>query len=164
MIILEGADCTGKTTLAEKLSEEYDSPITHYTKHEGEKMLTHAIYGKPGTGEIVDRFQLSEIPYSMYYRHEIPVYEEVASIGKQLRGGTHLMILCSPPWEVVKSEWEKRVDLEVIKNVQQLHQIYMWYKDKAQAFLPFPIWYYDYTRTHSDLLILSIKEWIDEQF
>ena len=164
MIILEGCDATGKTTLAEKLSKRYSSSITHYTKHDGEVMLKHAELGSPGTGEIVDRFQISEIPYSMYYRHEIPLYEEVADIGKMLRGGVHLMIICSPPWEIVKAEWEKRRDMEVIKNVQQLHQIYMWYRDKAQAFLPFPMWYYDYVKTPTDDLILSIEEWIDEQY
>ena len=43
MIILEGCDCTGKTTLAEKLSAKYNASVTHYSKHDENVMMAHAL-------------------------------------------------------------------------------------------------------------------------
>ena len=74
MIILEGPDCSGKSTLAEKLSDRYNSRITHYTHHDRMGMLQHAVNGQTGVDEIVDRFHYSEIPYSLYYRDVYPDY------------------------------------------------------------------------------------------
>ena len=162
MIILEGVDCSGKSTLAEKLSAKYDAPITHYSKHEEENMLKHALLSKPGTGEIVDRFHLSEIPYTMYYRHGVPQYDSVIKIDLALRETKCLQIVCTPPWTVVKEHWENRKEDELIQSIDALHGIYMWYRDKSQAFSSFQVWNYDYTRTSFDSLCEEIDTWSRE--
>ncbi len=162
MIIIEGVDCSGKSTLVEKLSAYYSSPVTHYTKHEPTKMLDHARNAKPSVDEIVDRFHLSEIPYSMYYRHIVPDYDTVKDIDLVVRDGNNLQIVCVPPWITVKQHWQARKEDELIKSLQALHGIYMWYKDKSQAFSSSPVWYYDYILTSFDDLCAEINEWTDE--
>lgn len=159
MIILEGCDCTGKTTLAEKLSAEYDAPITHYSEHNDDVMMTHALQCEPGTGEIVDRFHMSEIPYSMYLRHEVPKYDSVKEIDLVLRDRICLQIVCIPPWPNVKTYWEDRKEKELIQSITALHGIYMWYKDKSQAFSSFQVWKYDYILTSFDSLCKDINTW-----
>ena len=159
MIILEGCDCTGKTTLAEKLSAEYETPITHYSKHDNDGMITHALQCEPGTGEIVDRFHMSEIPYSMYFRHEVPQYDSVKEIDLILRDRKCLQIICVPPWVNVKQYWSDRKEEEIIKNLEILHSIYMWYKNKSQAFSSFQVWQYNYILTPFESLCEKIDEW-----
>jgi len=159
VIILEGCDCTGKTTLAEKLSAFYNAPVTHYSKHDEDVMMEHAIRSKRGTDEIVDRFHMSEIPYSMYFRHTIPEYDSVAKIDLTLRDRKCLQIVCVPPWLNVKAYWEDRQDEEIIQSLGTLHDIYMWYMDKSQAFSSFQVWKYDYIITSFDDLCTKINEW-----
>ena len=162
MIILEGCDCTGKTTLASRLSERYDAPITHYSKHDNDVMMTHALQCEPGTGEIVDRFNMSEIPYSMYFRHTIPHYQSVADIDVVLRDRKCLQIVCVPPWLNVKGCWDGRKEDELVQSLEALHGIFMWYKDKSQAFSSFPVWKYDYTLTSVEELCNQIDIWSEE--
>ena len=162
MIILEGCDCTGKTTLASRLSERYDAPITHYSKHDNDVMMTHALQCEPRTGEIVDRFHMSEIPYSMYFRHTIPAYDSVKEIDLVLRDRKCLQIVCSPTWNFVKARWEDRRDDELVQSLQAIHGIYLWYRDKSQAFSSFPVWKYDYTTTSVEELCNQIDIWSKE--
>ena len=159
MIIIEGVDCSGKSTLAEKLSVKYNAQVTHYSQHENDEMMTKAAVGLPGTEEIVDRFHLSEIPYSMYFRHTIPRYQSVADIDLVLRETKCLQIICTPPWNIVKDYWEDRKSDELVQNLEALHSIYMWYRDKSQAFSSFPIWKYDYLVTSFDDLCDEIDKW-----
>lgn len=159
MIILEGVDCSGKTTLMTNLDNRFTVKNSHYSAHDEQAMLEHAEMALPGSKEVVDRFHLSEIPYSMYYRHEPPRYESVAKIDLALRDGENLVIVCCPPWPDVKLEWEKRRDEELIQNVHALHSIYMWYRDKAQAFTTLQVWKYDYTATDFDSLTSALIAW-----
>ena len=162
MIILEGCDCTGKTTLASRLSERFVAPITHYSEHNEDIFTAHAIQCKPGTREIADRFHMSEIPYTMYYRHSIPMYESVKDIDLILRDRKCLQIICTPPWLFVKNCWEKRKEEELIQSLEALHGIYMWYRDKSQAFTSLTLWKYDYTVESVESLCEKINEWEQE--
>ena len=162
MIILEGCDCTGKSTLAEKLSVKYEAPITHYSRHEPEEMTNHIKVSAPGTGEIADRFCMSEIPYSMYFRHIIPDYDSVRDIDLLIRAGNNLQIICVPPWPIVKELWEARRSDELVQSLQSLHGIYTWYQDKSHAFSSSQLWKYDYTVTSFDNLCEQIDVWRED--
>ena len=157
MIILEGCDCTGKSTLATRLAEHYNSEIIHYSTHNDDDMRRHAIVGVYGTGQIVDRFHLSEPPYSMYLRHETPQYESVSAIDEILNSGKHLVILCIPPWKTVIKLWKERLDLEVVKNEESLLGIYDWYATRAERYKT-PHMLYDWTDDHFDGLRYSIDK------
>ena len=155
MIILEGCDCTGKSTLAVRLAEHYGSEIVHYSTHEDEKMREHAAEGVYGTGQIVDRFHLSEPPYSMYLRHTEPFYASVDAIDNILAMGNHLLIICVPPWETVRGLWNERIDQELVKKEEILRGIYGWYNEKAERY-KIPHIRYDWTMDSLNELFDSI--------
>jgi len=78
VFIIDGPDGTGKTTLANRLSEIYNIPIFHLTyyddpdKHAAQfrkvyEMIKEWI-SNPQEGFIIDRFILSEIIYHNVYR------------------------------------------------------------------------------------------------
>lgn len=158
MLILEGCDCSGKSTLATALAVRYHAPVTHYSAHEEAVMLKHAELCRPGTGEIVDRFHLSEPPYSMYLRHELPAYSSVERIDNLLLAGNNLVILCIPPWEVVYGMWKQRLDAELVQNEKVLRGIYKWYDEKAETRYKTPHMRYDYTMDSITELFDSIDE------
>ena len=161
MIILEGCDCSGKSTLAVRLAEHYGSPITHYSKHDNKVMIKHAQLGAPGTAEIVDRFHLSEPPYSMYFRHETPNYESVDAIDNMLVSGNHLVILCVPPQETVVGLWGERLDQELVKDKRVLEGIYKWYANRAGRYKAKSM-SYDWTMDSQSVLIDSIDAVFDD--
>jgi thymidylate kinase len=86
-IIVDGPDCTGKTTLCEKLSDMYNIPIYHLTYYEDperhysqfkqatEMMLDWIRNGHEG-GFILDRYILSEYAYRNVYRPEVPLVKD----------------------------------------------------------------------------------------
>lgn len=161
MIILEGPDCGGKSTLAVRLAERYNAPITHYSAHDDVVMRKHAEDGLYGDLEIVDRFHLSEPPYTMYFRHETPDYESVDAIDNILAAGNHLVILCIPSWASVKKLWEERIDQELIKDVNTLHGIYNWYANRAGRYKT-PSIHYDYERHDLEHLFGLIDAFFSE--
>ena len=95
-IIVDGPDCTGKTTLCQKLSEIYNIPIYHLTyysdreKHENqfkvaEKMLNDwAFCDNENNGFILDRYILSEIAYRNVYRLDMPLISGIDSYIRNL--------------------------------------------------------------------------------
>lgn len=143
MLILEGPDCSGKSTLASELSKYYNAPITHYTCHHRMGMLEHAVQGKPGTDEIVDRFHHSEVPYSLYHRQTDPDYIGIAMINRALLARKAITILCLPPWKEVKKQWYKRKKDELIQSETILRHIYKWYAAIRSDGVPQIL--YDYT-------------------
>ena len=162
MIILEGPDCGGKSTLAVRLAERYSSPITHYSAHDDIHMRMHAENGEYGTAEIIDRFHLSEPPYTMYFRHETPDYKSVDAIDNILAAGNHLVILCVPSWSSVKRLWEERIDQELIKDVNTLHGIYNWYAARAGRYKT-PSIHYNYEMCSTDFIYKKIDDFFSEK-
>lgn len=161
MIILEGADGTGKSTLADELCKMYDhNNRTHYSSHMPNEMLIHAQQGRLGPNEIVDRFHLSEIPYSMYYRHSEPDYRTVFDIEKECRYRNHLVILCVPNLAVSFHHWESRPEVEIVKDRKTYERIYDWYAEKMRGYCPNHITY-DYTNDSLDELRSKIDAYFE---
>lgn len=83
VFIIDGPDGTGKTTLANKLSEIYNIPIYHLTYYKDQKKfqkqfdaatnkIQQWIRGESG-GFILDRYILSEYAYHQAYRPDEPI-------------------------------------------------------------------------------------------
>lgn len=82
--IIDGPDCSGKTTLSKKLSDLYNIPIYHLTyykdpdKHAAQfekatEMILDWIRNGHQEGFILDRYILSEFAYRNVYRPEMPL-------------------------------------------------------------------------------------------
>lgn len=86
-IIIDGPDCTGKTTLCQKLSDMYNIPIYHLTYYEdperhaaqfnqATEMMLDWIRNGHEDGFILDRYILSEFAYRNVYRPEMPLVKD----------------------------------------------------------------------------------------
>lgn len=86
VFIIDGPDGTGKTTLANRLSEIYNIPIFHLTYykdrelhqeqfHKATQMMQDWI-SNPEGGFIIDRYILSEMIYRKIYRPDEPLIKE----------------------------------------------------------------------------------------
>lgn len=86
VFIIDGPDGTGKTTLAQRLSETYNIPIYHLTYYKDREqhqkqfytateMMRDWISNSEG-GFIIDRYILSEIIYRKIYRPDEPLIKE----------------------------------------------------------------------------------------
>jgi len=155
MIIIEGPDCSGKTQLSYTLMNKWQVQCTHYDAHDRMGMIKHAAHAVPKIGFIVDRFHLSEIPYSLYYRKSEPDYVGVAMIDRVLLARSAVMVVCLPPWDIVKEMWKARKEDELIQSEKVLRQIYKWYASKAYRGIP--TIYYDYTKHDINNLIQHIE-------
>lgn len=154
MIILEGPDCSGKTTLANVLySKIAQCRLTHYSSHDFPKMLRHAVMSFNGMSDISDRFHLSHIPYDRYYRKTEPEILTVRMLDRVLLANNSLVILCIPPWEVVRDQWMARRDQELIKDMATMRNIYDWYSDYEPVL---PHIRYDYTEMCTSKLYKEI--------
>lgn len=149
MIVIEGPDCAGKSHLAEQLKFRFFAELTHYSKHDRMGMLAHAATAASGNKAIVDRFHLSDIPYSAYCRGYVGDHTGIQMINRVLLARASVIIICLPSWETVKRAWLKRVDEEMIKNQEILRRIYKWYDNKEairKAAGGIPVVYYNYKR------------------
>lgn len=74
ILIIDGPDGTGKTTLANKLSEAYNIPIYHLTyyedrdEHQRQFDYFKRLVNESTDGFILDRYICSEIVYANVYR------------------------------------------------------------------------------------------------
>ena len=102
MIIIEGADATGKTTLAKKICEEIGGQYFHCSYHPRwnieayHRLLAHTA-GKleetAGVPTVIDRFAMSEAAYGTAYRGG-PSYDTEALIAEIEQAYNPKFIFC----------------------------------------------------------------------
>jgi thymidylate kinase len=166
IIILEGPDGGGKTTLAETLRAQLQSNrMTHVIKHGpykgvGSEDLCKMYFRSMSQAltyddnVIMDRSWLSEPIYGRVYRDgtsriDMPrrrMLERVALA----RGA--VVIHCQPDFELCAETFKARQPIEYLDNLEQLRDVYDEYEQLAQQ-TSLPVIHYDYNSgTLSDLL------------
>lgn len=161
LIILEGADGAGKTTLAEKLAVGLDAEVVHHgaylelspaelARTYVESMLSALRGTKP---VILDRSWLSEPIYGRAYRNGADRIGVVTSRMLErlaLRCGA-VVVLCDPGWERVVTNWRRRKGegKEYLDTPQQLRDVYVSYDVLCTDLR---LVSYDYTTPPLDLL------------
>lgn len=159
LIILEGPDGSGKTTLANWLAARKTMRIVkHGPYHGATSQLLPAIYESSlGDQVVLDRSWLSE-----------PIY------GSVMRGGADrigtparrvleraaleydaIVVLTLPSYETCERTWKARPESEYLPSPEQLHAVYKLYDQGLDTDLP--LFYYNYTRDHPDLVV----GWLD---
>lgn len=159
MIIIEGVDNSGKTTLAKKLSSYFDAPLVHSPgpKPTPEAMVywaerTFSIPGKM----FYDRHPcISEVVYGLTLRHKNAFDTESGKrVTKLFYEAKPLIIYCHPPIEIIKRNMGKQMG-GVKENLDELLAAY----DKFMSYLKirgFLIVDYDYT--HSEECLIKLLE------
>lgn len=159
IIILEGPDGGGKTTLAETLrSRLQNNQMTHVVKHGPYKGVTSEdlckIYFRSMTqaltyddNVIMDRSWLSEPVYGYVYRNgvnriDMPRWRMLERVALS-RGAD--VVQCQPDFEVCANTFISRREDEYLDTIGQLKAVYDEY-EQLQQHTCIPVIHYDYTR------------------
>lgn len=98
--IVEGADCTGKTTLCQKLADAFNIPYVHLTYYEDEEKMHEqfqSVIDRINNNEslVIDRFVLSNIIYGEVFQNGKTVKDFERMLDIFSRDGVNLVI-CLP--------------------------------------------------------------------
>lgn len=152
LTILEGPDGAGKTTLAKSYKAlEY----VHFGPPPKGRLgawwqyleLLVDLWDHPRPeGVIVDRFIHGELIYGPILRGETDLtWSHIRMLERVLMGMNARLIICLPPWDIVKYNWQQRPEQELVKTEAQLWEIYQFYMQllgSRQGMLPRHV--YDY--------------------
>lgn len=151
LVIFEGVDGAGKTTVARRYAKatgshyvafkEYPQLGAGYNRMYLEAMLP-AIMGH--TDIVFDRSWLSEWPYADVYRNgqrRLTVNAQRVLERAALACGA-CVVICDPGLEAIEASYRQRKDSEMLKSIDQVRQVYSAYSGLTTAL---PVTYYDYT-------------------
>lgn len=121
IIILEGPDGAGKTTLANELAETFQLPVYHEGpppagedpfKYYGAKLLAVR-----HTGAVLDRFALGERVYAPIFRSGDPFADVGWRAYKRIETAANVMtVLCMPNYETAHGNWLSRKKSEMFQD------------------------------------------------
>ena len=123
IIVIEGADGSGKTTLAEQLSKQTKYPIIHKSnpKSEMEKLAQMGEYlqlVRSSKNFIFDRCWYSEMAYGPVFRDKSYIsYPQMYELEKQLAKAGAIIIYCSGPKAALWMRCQKRGEEFVTSRV-----------------------------------------------
>ena len=174
MIILEGADCSGKTTLCEMLTRlSYgQGGIAHqgvYGDHATVVDQTRALLAgmEDAMYGICDRLHLGEFAYGPVYRQGSRITpQQSARLEDDMRrqyGGDTAVIFCIPPWDIVRAEFVGRRDTEMFgdQRLELMERVHIAFDLMSrQRITTFRSYVYDWTEENafSNLLEFLIGE------
>jgi len=173
MIVVEGPDGSGKTTLAKWIADEYDldyrrAPTLSSTTGPDEEAATwfeSQLSGDTGEGGVYDRvFVVSELLYQLatpgrqLMRSETQMTDSLMRFMNQVK----LLIFCLPPWPVAKQNLydHGRLQLKGVdeNQLRKIHWAYEYICNLFKESLFEQVTLYDYTVMSKD----HIKEAMDE--
>jgi hypothetical protein len=161
MLIFEGPDCGGKSTLMRELNvrlgmphEVHSGPFPRITNKHLPRLYLESMFPLlMGYDNLaMDRSWLSEPIYGAAFRKG---EDRVGTINRRhleriaMRHGA-VVVLCMPPWERVKEQWLARKgadsDAEYLDRIEQLESVYDMYDKTLPLVTDLPIVRYDYTK------------------
>lgn len=166
IILLEGPDGAGKTTLAQTSFKDYqylhhgayETPQAAFIAYDEllSSILQNTVRGICHNNIVIDRLHISERIYGTYFhgkRMEDWRYSYIDNLC--LTAGIQVVI-CLPPWDVVEQNWENNRQNEMIQDLCKLKEIYIVYKDivdKASHnfYTRMPVSVYDYTEEEGEI-------------
>lgn len=174
LVIFEGPDGGGKTTIAKAWAERSRS----YYAHHGPSPMTKgpelafeyintmlpAIRGNSNV--VMDRSWFSEKPYGLAFRGGLDRLGDEMCAGLEtlaLQASMPFLVLCLPSWEAVERSFAQRRGEEMLKGVTQLSQVYRAYDDlsfkrmRDASRLPTLIYNYERMRPEDLFELLEIR-------
>lgn len=166
LVIVEGPDGGGKTTLAEKLVTRYAKTGAykfHCGAYVGEERIAHhylSILNDAFKAQdrvvVMDRSWLSEPIYGDVARGGADriAPRELIALNAVANGCGAVVILCLPPLDVCKASWRVRLKDEYLKKETQLAEVHRAYGAATHRWRgSLPIIMYDYTHHIEEALM-----------
>lgn len=131
--VFEGADGSGKTTLAKALAADVGATYIHHGAYKGLgptylvanylHSMSRAILGLNDV--VLDRSWISEGPYGRAFRGgEDRVTERAVNLERAAKCCVPLVVMCVPPWEDVLRGYRARRGSEMLETEDQLLAVY----------------------------------------
>lgn len=149
-IIIEGADCSGKSTLIEQQFSDYC--VIHNGVYPSPDLAFKAYMGqipspKRNFNNIVwDRMFISEQIYGPIYRNGGLSPLQVFELHEKLKAIQTIIILCDPGDKVLLETWRSRKSEEYITDEESYMEIVEGYR-MLRAVTDLPVILYDWTNT-----------------
>ena len=160
IIILEGADGSGKTTLAQRLYYYYGYRTVKTGPPDPTKDVTLSYLSGlidavciPGR-TVFDRLHIGEAIYGPLLRGVDRMGIDGLMLIEQFIALNDIaLIICSPPWEVLIEGWRCKDDL--LKTEDQLHTVYGKYLEHATRL---GLTVYDWTAPDAETVLKGLIE------
>lgn len=156
-IIIEGADNSGKSTLAEKLAVALHRPLLH-RKHEESAFIVGmeiATDLDPDGACVIDRTPvISGVIYEECTGNKLAVKLADATIREEFT--RNIIIFCNPGMEAVLATKKKEMK-GVRENHKRIQEAYEQYFESKKELYGFNIIVFNYIEDNIDDLILTLK-------
>ncbi len=154
-ILVEGPDCSGKSTLVDRLKNELGWDARHLHHQKGDQFSRYLREYANASRVVFARGHISELVYSQLWRGGNPFKENELKILNDLIEEKFIVILAYPILEVIKKRYSDRdysqqIELEELKRSRELFL-------KEIEVLE-PIRYYSKSYEELDSLIKDIKK------
>ncbi|QOV08369.1 thymidylate kinase [Bacillus phage Kirov] len=166
IIILEGCDCVGKTTFAEKLSERTGYEIVKGSSFEiselgADGMFEHMMALLDRKDIIIDRFFYSNIVYGYMYNYPVMSIDQYLELRDKMNKKA-LLVYLHAPTTVLQERMGKRGD-DMIK-VEEIALIKESYRDVLQGLVtPKTMLSLDTNNSNFDIATAMVKEFVNLQ-
>jgi len=126
LIIIEGCDKTGKSTLAlEYINEGYECFHFGEPRPEEDTYRTYMTFLNsldPEKKYVLDRFHLGEIVYGKIYRNgEGLTKEQFRNINLKIAKFNHMLVLCEQPIDIIEKKFEENEeDYAQIEDIRKI--------------------------------------------
>ncbi|AKQ08398.1 thymidylate kinase [Bacillus phage PBC2] len=143
IIILEGCDCVGKTTFANKLSERTGYEIVKGSSFEiselgADGMFEHMMELLDRNDIIIDRFYQSNYIYGSKYNYPMMSYEQYSALIEKMNKRA-LVVYLYAPVEVLEERMKNRGDEHIktddIKDIMETYRKVMTSKTAPRTML-----------------------------
>jgi len=136
IIILEGPDGAGKSTIAADLGAlgyrvvHHACPPSERTESGVFRHWLHRVYAHRKRKVVFDRLHLSDIIYGPMVRGSTPMTERgLDMLERYYEALDAQVVICLPPWRVALQNWLRSRDRQLVKHVADFNKVYRGYVD-----------------------------------
>lgn len=153
IIICEGPDGAGKTTLAKESFKHYEYIHNGVFETPDKAYLAYANQIsrlEPSSNVFIDRMHISERIYGTIYHGVYMSDAQYYQLDNLLNDLSAVVVLCIPPYEIALRNWASRLDEELLADEDTFKQVYQRYESMiyssryARLLTSLPIVIYNY--------------------